>query len=200
VLTTPDGRRVGYILLISFADETIDDQVGDALEAMAADGPLDGLVLDNRYNGGGADVVANGTLRYFIDGLTGHFVSRVEERPFRVEGVNVAGSQEIPMVVLVGSGTVSFGEIFSGILKDFGRAFLIGETTDGNVELLWGYDFEDGSRAWIAHDYFRPTNNPEANWEENGIQPDQTVASQWHQVTIETDPAVLAALEHFDSQ
>ena len=60
--------------------------------------------------------------------------------------------------MLVGPDTISFGEIFSGILKDQGRATLIGETTSGNVEILWGYDFKDGSRAWIAHDTFKRNN------------------------------------------
>jgi C-terminal processing protease CtpA/Prc len=104
------------------------------------------------------------------------------------------------VVVLVGKNTVSYGEIFSGILKDSARATLIGETTDGNVETLWGYDFDDGSRAWIAHESFRPFNHPEENWEELGIVPDQVIAGSFYDYTLETDPAVLAALAHFDSQ
>jgi len=52
----------------------------------------------------------------------------------------VNGSQQIPLVVLIGQATASYGEVFAGVLKDIGRAYLIGETTDGNVETLWGYD------------------------------------------------------------
>lgn len=197
VLQTPDGKRIGYILLYTFFDETIDDQVASALEEMNAQAPLDGVILDNRYNGGGTNNVVLDTLRYFVDGLTGHFVSRERQRPFVVQGQDVAGSSLLPLVVLVGPGTASFGEIFSGILKDFGRAHLIGEVTDGNVELLYGYDFEDGSRAWIAHDYFQPINHPEEDWELTGIVPHQVIPADWDLYTMETDPAVLAALEYF---
>jgi C-terminal processing protease CtpA/Prc len=95
-------------------------------------------------------------------------------------------------------GTASYGEVFAGVLKDLDRAYLIGETTGGNVETLWGYDFDDGSRAWIAHESFRPLNHPDENWEESGVVPHLTVLSNWDEVTVETDPAVIAALEHFD--
>jgi C-terminal processing protease CtpA/Prc len=101
-------------------------------------------------------------------------------------------------VVLIGLDTASFGEIFSGILKDQDRATLIGKTTEGNVETLWGYDFEDGSRAWIAHDTFRPVNHPEDDWEKSGIVPHLTVDSAWDLVTFETDPVIQAALDYFD--
>ena len=102
------------------------------------------------------------------------------------------------MVVLVGPNTVSFGEIFSGILKDTHRAYLIGEKTDGNIEILWGYTFEDGSRAWIAHDTFRPVNHPEHDWEQTGIIPDLTIPVAWEEYSVKEDPAVQAALEYFD--
>ena len=78
------------------------------------------------------------------------------------------------------------------------RAYVIGDVTDGNMELLWGYDFEDGSRAWIAHEAFRPLNHPEVNWEVTGIIPDQVVTANWDEVTPETDPALAAALQYFD--
>jgi C-terminal processing protease CtpA/Prc len=42
-LNTPEGLRVGYILIPTFADSTVDDRVIDALEIMSDDGVLDGL-------------------------------------------------------------------------------------------------------------------------------------------------------------
>ena len=115
-----------------------------------------------------------------------------------VIGADINGSSSLPLVVLVGPNTVSFGEIYSGVLRDMGRATVIGELTGGNVELLRGYDFEDGSRAWIAHENFRPRNHPEQDWEATGIIPDVTVASNWDEVTLQTDPAIQAALDFLD--
>lgn len=201
VLTSPNGQRIGYILLPSFADTTVDEQVGTAIEAMTSAAPLNGLVVDNRMNGGGADTVLRPTLGYFLAGVVGNFTSRYEERALRVEKLtDVNGSSTIPLVVLVGPDTVSYGEVFAGVLSDSGRAYLIGETTGGNVETLWGYDFDDGSRLWIASETFRPINNPEEDWEQTGIIPDLEVPVNWDEYTIETDPAVLAALDFFDGK
>jgi len=199
LLTTRQGKRVGYLLLTGFTDEKIDDQVSQVLIDLSRDGPLDGLIIDNRQNAGGADDVARRVLSNFTSGVMGNFVDRNNaQRSLRVIGTNINGSNRIPLVILIGPNTVSFGEIFSGILHDTGRAYLIGEATEGNMELLWGYDFEDGSRAWIAREMFHPRNHPDQNWEESGIIPDLIVSSNWDEVTLDTDPAVVAALEHLD--
>jgi carboxyl-terminal processing protease len=165
---------------------------------MSFGNPLDGMILDNRMNEGGSDTVLSGTLAYFTHGNLGSFVSRKEERPFRVQNRDMLGSQKTPLIVLIGESTVSFGEIFAGILQNTGRAYLIGNTTLGNVEILWGYDFEDGSRAWIAHETFRPLHPAEADWETTGIIPDLSIPVNWDEVTLTTDPAVNAALDYFD--
>ena len=107
---------------------------------------------------------------------------------------------QLPLVVLVGSGTASFGEIFAGVLQDTGRAYLIGTTTGGNVEILWGYDFEDGSQLWLANETFRPLNHPEQDWEKSGIIPDLTVAGEFDEYSLNNDPAVIAALQYLSDQ
>ena len=140
------------------------------------------------------------TLAYFTQGRAGYFINRQGEFPIDITGVDIQGSQTVPMVALVGPGSVSFGEVFPGILNDIGRAYLIGETTDGNVEILYTHNFSDGSRALIAEGTFRPYMNPDQNWEETGIVPQQIVPSNWDQITIQTDPAIKAALRYFDSR
>jgi carboxyl-terminal processing protease len=198
ILTSPIGKHIGYIMLVTFNDSTIDEQVRAALEEMHAEGPLDGLIIDNRENSGGADTVLRATLSYFTRGTLGHFVSRHRRRLLMVMPTDVKGSLKIPLVVLVGKGSASFGEIFPGILQDIERAYIIGETSDGNVETLSGYSFSDGSLIWLAHEVFQPINHPDADWEKNGIIPDLTVPASWDEFTPATDPAVQAALDYFD--
>ncbi|HSF83825.1 MAG TPA: S41 family peptidase [Anaerolineales bacterium] len=199
-LASLQGKRVGYILLPTFADDTVDDQFRTALENLSADGPLDGLVLDNRQNSGGADSVARNILGYFVRGNMGYFIDRDQQkRAFNILGADIQGSSSLPIVVLVGPNTASFGEIFAGVLRDNGRAVIIGEPTEGNIEVLWRYDFEDGSRAWIARETFRPLQNPDQDWELTGIIPDQVVPANWDEHTLDTDPAVKAALLFIDS-
>jgi C-terminal peptidase prc len=194
VITTPEGKRMGYILLVTFDDSTVDEQVAAAIQQMTADAPLDGLILDNRMNGGGSSSVFEPMLSYFVGGDLGSFIKRNEERPLQIKLNDINGSSQIPLVVLVGSETASFGEIFAGVLQDVGRAYLIGKTTNGNVEILWGYDLADGSQLWLANETFRPLNHPNQDWEKTGIIPDLTVSGDFDEFSLDNDPAVSAAV------
>jgi carboxyl-terminal processing protease len=197
-LTSPGGRRIGYLFIPTFNDTFIDEMVGQALDELSAGGALEGLVIDNRYNGGGASDVLLNTLGYFTTGPVGTFIENRQQIQLRAGRQQETRFQNLPLVVLIGPGTASFGEVFAGALKDLGRAYLIGEQTEGNVEVLSIFDLSDGSRAWIATSTFRPLNHPNQNWEETGIIPDRTVRSAWDEFTLETDPAILSALQYFD--
>lgn len=187
---TADGSRIGYIFLPTFFDRTVPGEVQLILEEF---GELDGLILDNRMNGGGSSDVVEAILAFFTSGTLGHFVSRESERPLTVIADPVANSQSVPLVVLVGEHTASFGEIFSGVLQDSLRAQVAGQTTSGNVEILSGYEFSDGSNAWIAAESFRPLYSG-ADWEAQGIIPMIEVSASWDAFTFETDPGIAAAL------
>jgi carboxyl-terminal processing protease len=200
VITTPEGKRIGYIFLITFMDSTVDEQVAQALQDMTVQAPLDGLILDNRMNDGGSSTVLEPMLGYFLGGKLGYFINHSEQSPLQIKLNDIHGSAHLPLVVLVGSGTASFGEIFAGILQDTGRAYLIGTTTDGNVEILWGYDFKDGSQLWLANETFRPLNHPNQDWEKTGIIPHLTVPGEFDQYSLNDDPPVLAAIQYLSKQ
>jgi carboxyl-terminal processing protease len=188
------GTRIGYLFLPSLDDETFPDQMRAALEAFTANGPLDGLVLDNRQNYGGTLSVAAPILGFFTQGTVGHFVTHGDRSPVDIEPEDIGGSQTVPLVVLVDVDTASFGEIMSGILQSEGRARVVGQTTLGNVEILQIYSFEDGSEAWIAHETFVPTAQPNANWEATGIVPDVRAPTRWDLFSEANDPALAAAV------
>ncbi len=190
LVPTTDGSRVGYINVPTFFDTTIDEQVRDALQRLA---PLDGLIVDDRMNGGGASSVLEPMLGYFTSGVVGRFVSRTSSRTLTIRGTPVANSQTVPLVVLIGDQTASYAEVFSGILQDRGRATLVGETTKGNVETLIGVSLPDGSRAWIAQEGFEAAQS-RADWERTGVVPDVVAKAAWEDVTFERDPVVKAAL------
>lgn len=189
------GTRIGYIFIPGLDDETVGDQVREALEAFTADGPLEGVILDNRQNYGGASPVLEEILSFFVDGKMGAFVGHRRSESLNIQGEPVSNSQSVPLVVLVDVDTVSFGEIMSGILQNEGRATVVGQTTLGNVETLWGYDLEDGSRAWIAVQTFQPNNLQAGIWEDTGIVPDIRVPTRWDLFTEATDPALASAVE-----
>ena len=196
--TSPNGQNIGYLILPSVYDLTIPESFLNAYQSLTQDGNLDGLIIDNRVNGGGSDYIAKQVMRLFTDGLLGYYVNRDDKEAFTVRGKDVDGSQTIPLVVLVGENSVSFGEIMPAILQDLGRATIIGETTLGNVEVLYGYDFQDGSQLWLAHDTFQTAVNFDRNWEDTGVIPDIEAPADWDKISLFTDPAILAALDYFD--
>jgi C-terminal peptidase prc len=190
LVSTVDGSKIGYIFIPSFFDETLPGQIENALNQF---GPLDGLILDLRMNGGGSSSVAYPILEYFIGGRLGEFVSRDSSRVLEIDANEIQNSQSVPLVVMVSQDTVSFGEIFAGVLQDAGRAQIVGETSLGNVEVLHGYDFEDGSQVWIAAETFTSAFS-ETNWEETGIIPDIHAFAEWDTFYFETDPSITAAI------
>lgn len=190
LVPTNDGSKIGYIFIPSFFDETIPPQIEDALNAF---GPLDGLILDVRMNGGGSSHIAHPVLSFFTSGTLGEFVSRFESRTLQVDADPVQNSQSVPLVVMVNEDTASYGEIFAGIMRDSRGAKITGETSLGNVEVLHGYDFNDGSQLWIASETFHPAHSDE-NWEQTGIVTDIEAYAPWDTFTFETDPSLAAAL------
>lgn len=187
------NRRIGYIFLPTFFDLTVPVQVKKALEEM---GQLDGLILDNRMNGGGASQVLIPMLGYFTSGILGHFVSRTDRRPLEITATPVNNSQGVPLVILISKNTVSYGEVFTGVLQDIGRAKVVGQATAGLVETLRGYHFADSSKAWIAVERFDPVIS-HANWQGQGVKPDIEAHTRWDQFTFESDPALAVALKLF---
>ena len=191
LVATTDGSKIGYIFIPSFFDETLPGQIENALNEF---GPLDGLILDVRMNGGGSSSVAYPIMEYFIAGRLGEFVSRDDSRTLDIEANEIQNSQTVPLVVMVSEDTVSFGEIFAGVMQDAGRAQIVGETSLGNVEVLHGYNFEDGSQVWLAAETFISAFS-DTNWEETGIVPDVQAFAEWDTFYFETDPSIAAAVD-----
>lgn len=189
------NTRVLYVSLVTLFDRMVDDQIRTALEGVAAEGPLDGLVLDNRNNDGGAGDVLESILAFFVSGKVGEFRSPDGTRPLDIDPVDIAGSQTIPLVVLVGFDTASYGEVLSGVLQAEGRAKVVGDTSPGNVETLHGYELSDGSMAWIARETFEATRGTYGPWEDTGIVPDRMVPGRWDLFNEANDPALPVALE-----
>lgn len=183
---------IGYLLIPTLKDETAVHQVGQGLLDLAADGEPSGLIIDLRINPGGSYSVLRGLLSFFTDGQLGHFVSRTRARVLSVNGVDIGGSQRVGLVILVGRDTASYAEVLSGLLQETGRAQIVGSLTPGNVETVRSYNFEDGSRAWIAQETFRPFSG--TDWEETGIVPDVEIPLDWDEFTEEDDIQLEAAL------
>ena len=191
LVTTTDGSKIGYIFIPSFFDETIPGQIKNALNKF---GHLDGLILDLRMNGGGSSIVTYPILEYFIHGKLGKFVSRTESRTLEIKANEIQNSQTVPLIVMVSQDTVSFAEIFAGVMKESGRAKIVGETSLGNVEVLHGFNFDDGSQLWLAAETFHSAFS-NTNWEQTGIVPVVQAFAEWDTFYFDNDPSIAAALK-----
>jgi carboxyl-terminal processing protease len=120
---------IAYIRLFLFGDKS-DEEVHDALKRLLAEDPV-GLIFDLRYNGGGGVNTAINIASEFIDeGVIFYEVYGDGTRDIH-ESNGEGLATEIPMVVLVNSGSASASEIVGGAIQDYDRAPLVGTTTFG---------------------------------------------------------------------
>jgi carboxyl-terminal processing protease len=121
---------IGYVRVTTF-NETTDSDLAESLRQL--DYPkLDGLILDLRNNGGGLLSQAVGMADMFLDKneiVVSHHGRTSPERQYYA----VRGNQgfDIPLVILVNSGTASASEIVSGAVQDHDRGLIVGETSFG---------------------------------------------------------------------
>jgi carboxyl-terminal processing protease len=192
VVGDEEQRRLVYAAIHTFWDQNTASLLRRRLLELGNEGSIDGLIIDLRTNRGGSEYSLKGALALFIEGTLGHFARRSGERPLAIVAAPVHNSQSVPLVVLVGSETSSYAEIFAGVLQSTGRAWVVGTATHGNVETIWPHDFEDGSRIWIAEEAFRPLTG--ADWEHHGIAPDHLIPGDWGDFTDETDVQLAVAV------
>lgn len=146
---------VGYIRLRIFQRDTAERL--DA--ALAALGPVRGLVLDLRDNPGGLLAQAVEVAGRFVAGGRVVIVRARDD-----EDVWTAGARATytgPLVVLVNEGTASAAEILAGALQDHHRARLLGAPTfgKGTVQRLVNLSDGSGLKLTIAR-YFSPEGRP----------------------------------------
>jgi carboxyl-terminal processing protease len=175
VQNLPQGEMLddhtGYIYIPTFNASNIAEEVHRLTFELQEQG-ADALVLDLRDNLGGRLSEMGLVLGAFIDGTWGQATSRGDVAWYsqyaEVDGVGVTelvapdgealsrSSLESPvrfqggLAVIVSSLNSSAGEIAPMVLREQGRATIIGEATGGNVEAVRGFDLPDGSVVMVA--------------------------------------------------
>lgn len=197
-LTATDVPRGGQldtgVLYYQFpvrADTTTAETLLTALGALAERDGAPGLILDLRISHGSPDWPLEVLLRAFADGELGAYVTRQGEQPLRVRGEDFAGSQRLPLAVLVGPDTTGTPEVFAAALQAVGRARLFGLPTPGavlgfNVRLL-----PDGARLTYAVSTFRTASGLDLS--QTGVMPDEVIEADWDEVKLPDDPVIEAA-------
>ena len=137
-----------WLRISQFQEPTLDDLVASLAALYRQDPKLKGLVLDLRNDPGGLLQGAVGVAAAFLpanaeivatDGQLSEskqrFYGRAEDYMLRAGPDSLAGLppafKQLPMVVLVNTGSASASEIVAGALQDYKRAAVIGSQTFG---------------------------------------------------------------------
>jgi len=151
------NKEVGYIYVNRFA-ETTGKEISEALAKLKSEGMRD-LILDLRDNPGGLLNEAVDVASEFIP--AGKTIVYTKGRiPEANEYFPSNGGEytQVPLIVLVNSGSASASEIVSGAMQDLDRGLIVGETTFGKGLVQRQFPLDDGSavRITIAR-YYTPS-------------------------------------------
>ena len=142
-----EDARIGYIQIQRFTNRT-PDEVREAV-AELRDQNIAALVLDLRGNGGGLLQEAISVASEFLDGgVVLYEVRRDSERTYDAE--EGGSATDLPLVVLVNSGTASAAELLSGAIQDRERGILIGQQTYGKGTIQQIFTLSDSSSVHIT--------------------------------------------------
>lgn len=162
-------NKVAHIRLTQFAEDAAEALRTRLEEAKAAGARA--IILDVRDNPGGIRDQAVEVTGLFLQ--KGKVVLRESQRDgseqlYRSKEDNP--QLELPMVVLVNSGSASSAEIFAGALQDYGRATIIGVPTAGTGTVLSTLSLDDGSSVLLGTAQWRTPNGRHLRRE--GVTPD----------------------------
>ncbi|MEZ5275879.1 MAG: S41 family peptidase [Opitutaceae bacterium] len=150
-------ESIGYVRIIQFGERTGDEFL-DALRKLEGSG-MKGLVIDLRDNPGGLLDAAVEVAQPFFD--RGELIVYTEGRApgsrMEIKSKNRQARRDLPVAVLVNSGSASASEIVAGALKDTKRAVVVGETSfgKGSVQTILPLRNNDAVRLTTAL-YFTP--------------------------------------------
>jgi carboxyl-terminal processing protease len=198
-LETDDS--IGYLIIPDLWTVDMGDRVEVELERLLNGSPkLEGLVIDLRGNGGGFRTVLQQILGFFISGRIGFFFDSTGSYPFEISATSplLKSLEDVPVVVLVDGGTVSYAEVLAAAVQEKGRAQVVGVHSEGNTETIYQYNFFDDSRLWCAQEGFELLDG--TNLEGRGVEPDFIIDEDWTAYPERDDPHILKAVELLTSQ
>jgi len=156
---------VAYLRLVSFGERTAAELTA-ALETIAMEPGIRGLVLDLRGNPGGLLQAAVEACDLFLDegvivATRGRHEAAAAEPAILEQRRATAGQllAGVPLTVLVDGLTASAGEIVAACLQDSGRATVVGSRTfgKGTVQALLPLSDGRGLLKLTTSEYLRPS-------------------------------------------
>lgn len=153
------NNEIGYIRLSQFTEQCGKD-VADAVKDLKSKNDLKGIVFDLRSNPGGLLNEAVNIVNVFVN--KGQLVvgtkGKVAEWDKEYKALNEAVDTNIPIVVLINSGSASASEIVSGAFQDLDRGVILGQKSYGKglVQTTRQLSYGTQLKVTTAH-YFTPS-------------------------------------------
>lgn len=188
----PD-TNIGYIAPNPTQLGTMRSDTANALRDLSAERNVDGVVLDLRIIRGN-EFPLEEMLTLFVNGQVGTVQTRGKKEKIEIAGKSIAGSQELPLAVLVSELTSGQAEAFAGLLQDLGRAQIVGTKTSGQIAQFATATLPS-SRLRIqipTGDYIGVKNN---SWRGKGVTPNVLSEAAWEDFTAEDDPHIKQAVD-----
>ena len=163
----------GYLRISQFQSRT-PEQARQAIERMKRDAPLEGLILDLRNNPGGVLQAAAGVADLFLDsGLIVYTEGRLADTAMSFSASADTSAGDVPLVVLINSGSASAAEIVAGALQDQRRGVIMGTDSfgKGSVQQIMPLGNGEGLKLTTAL-YYTPNGR---SIQAQGIEPDVEV-------------------------
>lgn len=151
-----EDDNLGYLQLTTFSG-VANTQLESHLQALLDEG-VDGIVFDLRGNTGGLLSQAVSIADIFLDNGVVLIQRSADGSEDVFESENGGLGEDVPMVILVDSGTASAAEVLAGALQDRERGLLVGQQTFGKGVVQLVYNLSDGSQlrvtssAWYTPD------------------------------------------------
>ncbi|MCH8829478.1 MAG: carboxy terminal-processing peptidase [Planctomycetes bacterium] len=117
-----EGARLG---VKNFKSTSRD--VRRVLAEFRAKGPLDLLVIDLRFNGGGSLTESIEVSGLFIDKGPVVQVRRLHDQPRSHDDLDAGTSYDGPLLIICNRMSASASEIFAGVIKDYKRGIIVGD-------------------------------------------------------------------------
>ena len=190
-----ENTDVGYIWIEDFSDKNnTSDQFNREVQRLI-DAGAKSLIFDVRDNTGKSIRQSARTLDKLLP--AGLIASYTENDGTMTTFTSDANEIDLPMVVVVNGNTAGAAELFAQVLKEYGKAKVVGATTMGKGIIQETIQLKDGSAIRITTAELMGPNNETFNIV--GVKPDFEASMgtdvDWRELDHLTDAQLVKALE-----
>ena len=169
---TVSGRMledgIGYVSVLEF-DQITGSQFTEKIEELEHQG-MEKLIVDLRDNPGGELTTVVDMVDYVVE--DGGRILTVADKYGKEEIYKAEDghSLDLPMVVLVNGNSASASEVFTGAMKDYGAATIVGTKTFGKGIVQTLFPLSDGSAVKLTTNHYYTPEGHDIHGK--GIEPD----------------------------